>query len=385
MKRPQAKATASKKDRTPYFVISVQNSDRIGSKQNQSSSSSSSSKNSKKGISANQNIPPATALNDNKNSTANSTRSDTNGTVHVLVVAHPDDESMFFLPTITSLQQLGETVWILCLTTGNYDGLGDTRKAELSKVCRLLRIPKLIQLEMKDSTTTDKENNEGKNRTSSRGIQDHPTEAWSLDVVAAELEKALSVALRSTGIPYQKVVLITFDTDGVSGHINHRDTYLGVRNLVFQQQQQRLDLVTTTYTTQNGNSRKKNQSQPSSSKPATTSLPPLEAWKLDTVHFLPGKYLPVVGWCLCLLSFCCLWKPTCSSLPKQSTTSSTIESNNNHSTTDANSDVVHTYRSGDPLLSWKAMATHQSQFVWYRRLFVVFSCYTFVNKLRPVQ
>lgn len=35
----------------------------------------------------------------------------------------------------------------------------------------------------------------------------------------------------------------------------------------------------------------------------------------------------------------------------------------------------------DPVPSWKAMSAHWSQFVWFRRLFVVFSVYTFVNHL----
>ena len=37
-----------------------------------------------------------------------------------------------------------------------------------------------------------------------------------------------------------------------------------------------------------------------------------------------------------------------------------------------------------PLWNYNAMALHQSQFVWYRRLFVVFSRYTFINTFRPL-
>ena len=380
-------ASASKRERPPYFVISVQPcSDQEGDANNN-----------------NNNRVPTKSANGNNNNNNNN-----NDTVHVLVMAHPDDESMFFLPTIRSLQEAGETVWILCLTTGNYDGLGNTRKLELSNVCRLLGIPKLIQVEMnpKNSTDTDNDgddddddddNDEGGNHhsnsersTRSSTLQDHPTEAWSLDVVSAELEKVLSVALRSTtstttpsdssskSVPcaFKRVVLITFDMDGVSGHVNHRDTYLGVRNLVLQQQRQRFHL---------------GAQHRSSKRSGLLLLPPLEAWKLDTVHFLPVKYLPVAGWCLYLMSLCRLWKPTCSPLPRQpqqhylpftNDASNTAFDNTNF---DANNTMEHTYRSADPMLSWKAMATHQSQFVWYRRLFVVFSCYTFVNKLRPVQ
>ena len=43
------------------------------------------------------------------------------------------------------------------------------------------------------------------------------------------------------------------------------------------------------------------------------------------------------------------------------------------------------YRLQQPALNWRAMASHTSQFVWYRRLFVVFSCYTYVNRLKRRQ
>ena len=39
------------------------------------------------------------------------------------------------------------------------------------------------------------------------------------------------------------------------------------------------------------------------------------------------------------------------------------------------------YASIDPALNYRAMQAHFSQFVWYRRLFVLFSRYTFLNTL----
>lgn len=41
------------------------------------------------------------------------------GTV-LLVTAHPDDETVFFAPTITALHSLGHEVFLLCLTTGGH-------------------------------------------------------------------------------------------------------------------------------------------------------------------------------------------------------------------------------------------------------------------------
>ena len=36
----------------------------------------------------------------------------------LLVIAHPDDECMFFGPTIQTLNVLGNTINILCMTSG---------------------------------------------------------------------------------------------------------------------------------------------------------------------------------------------------------------------------------------------------------------------------
>jgi len=52
-----------------------------------------------------------------------------------LLIAHPDDEAMFFAPTLLALTrpELGNHLKILCLSSGNEDGLGETRKKELVK------------------------------------------------------------------------------------------------------------------------------------------------------------------------------------------------------------------------------------------------------------
>ena len=59
----------------------------------------------------------------------------------LLVTAHPDDEAMFFAPTILSLSKktsLG--LFHLCLSSGNADGLGAIRKAELTNSLDVLGI-----------------------------------------------------------------------------------------------------------------------------------------------------------------------------------------------------------------------------------------------------
>ena len=52
-----------------------------------------------------------------------------------LLIAHPDDEAMFFSPTVLALARpnTGNHFKILCLSSGNAEGLGETRKKELVK------------------------------------------------------------------------------------------------------------------------------------------------------------------------------------------------------------------------------------------------------------
>ena len=65
----------------------------------------------------------------------------------LLVIAHPDDEAMFFVPTIAHLVESGAQVHILCLSSGNYDGLGAVRSLELQASARVLRATKAVCVE----------------------------------------------------------------------------------------------------------------------------------------------------------------------------------------------------------------------------------------------
>lgn len=60
---------------------------------------------------------------------------------YLLVIAHPDDESMFFVPTIENLLEKGCEIFILCLTCGNANGFGIKRMKELYSLTRYLHIP----------------------------------------------------------------------------------------------------------------------------------------------------------------------------------------------------------------------------------------------------
>ncbi len=60
----------------------------------------------------------------------------------LLVIAHPDDETMFFGPTLLGLcRQRGADVHLLCLSNGDYRQKGRVRKKELYRACTVLGLP----------------------------------------------------------------------------------------------------------------------------------------------------------------------------------------------------------------------------------------------------
>lgn len=59
----------------------------------------------------------------------------------VLVIAHPDDECMFFTPALLQLRQ-SHVPHILCLSNGGYDGLGEVRSIELRLSGQTLGVPR---------------------------------------------------------------------------------------------------------------------------------------------------------------------------------------------------------------------------------------------------
>ena len=56
------------------------------------------------------------------------------------MIAHPDDEAMFFAPTILTMHDKSH-LHLICLSVGNNDGLGKVREKELYKSCAVLGIP----------------------------------------------------------------------------------------------------------------------------------------------------------------------------------------------------------------------------------------------------
>uniref|UniRef100_A0A8D2LE43 N-acetylglucosaminylphosphatidylinositol deacetylase n=1 Tax=Varanus komodoensis TaxID=61221 RepID=A0A8D2LE43_VARKO len=84
----------------------------------------------------------------------------------LFVTAHPDDEAMFFAPTILCLARA--ELWLLCGSTGNYYHQGDIRKKELLESCMALGIP------LSHVTIVDH-----------RDLPDHPSAEWDTQLLSA--------------------------------------------------------------------------------------------------------------------------------------------------------------------------------------------------------
>jgi N-acetylglucosaminylphosphatidylinositol deacetylase len=112
----------------------------------------------------------------------------------LFLTAHPDDEAMFFTPTIKGLHDLGYKLYILCLSTGNGDGLGKVREKELEVAAKGLGFTGW-------KTIDDEKLQDGKNKE------------WKTEDIIRHLEKEFEER--------EYKGLITFDNKGVSGHSNH--------------------------------------------------------------------------------------------------------------------------------------------------------------------
>ncbi|KAL4920449.1 putative deacetylase LmbE-like domain-containing protein [Aspergillus aurantiobrunneus] len=147
-----------------------------------------------------------------------------------LLIAHPDDEAMFFAPTLLALTkpELGNHIKILCLSSGDADGLGHIRQDELVKSAKRLGIRKDSDVLVLDDPR----------------FQDSMAIEWSKADIASLLSTTFAPNTNSSTKSTRKQnakdngnsqptatidVLLTFDADGISNHPNHRSLYHGAR------------------------------------------------------------------------------------------------------------------------------------------------------------
>lgn len=136
----------------------------------------------------------------------------------ILLIAHPDDEAMFFSPTLLALTDpaLGNHLKILCLSTGNADGLGETRKKELVESAMKLGVRRKEDVFVLENGR----------------FRDGMDQDWNTTEIAQVLADAFVPASPKPQPLQDKPsatidVLITFDAGGVSNHPNHRALYAG--------------------------------------------------------------------------------------------------------------------------------------------------------------
>lgn len=215
------------------------------------------------------------------------------------MIAHPDDESMFFSPALTTLERDGERAVVLCLSSGDACGLGETRKRELVKACRVLGVKEddVVIIEHPD-------------------LKDGSTKPWPPEVVSSHVRDFV----KKSGVK----TLLTFDELGVSGHADHAAVNRGVSRFL--------------------------QLKAAGVDDDGTAL---DAFALTTTGIV-RKYSGLLDVPLSLAT----------AYPQP---------------------LGASFWSFDPRKAWRAMVAHRSQFVWYRRLFVVFSRYAYVNTFRRMQ
>lgn len=181
----------------------------------------------------------------------------------ILLIAHPDDESMFFSPTLQALTSphLQNHLKILCMSTGDSEGLGATRRLELERAAVTLGVRRKEDVFVLDdarfrdgmqedwkpeevarvlasafaphlngSSELEKEKEKEKDKDKDRRKSKSSKSSKS----AASSGGAIPPPQSSEGPRATIDVLITFDSRGVSGHPNHKALYHGAREFVTQ-------------------------------------------------------------------------------------------------------------------------------------------------------
>ena len=121
----------------------------------------------------------------------------------LVVVAHPDDECLFFSPTILGLISRGKQAHLLVFSTGNSESLGPIREKELNQSCQQLQIDlsRCLCLNL-------------------TGLQDNPHQWWPKENISSIVHQYVH--------KNQIDLLITFDRRGISGHVNHKSLAIGI-------------------------------------------------------------------------------------------------------------------------------------------------------------
>ncbi|XP_006458652.1 hypothetical protein AGABI2DRAFT_183645 [Agaricus bisporus var. bisporus H97] len=247
----------------------------------------------------------------------------------LFLTAHPDDECLFFAPTILGLNRTETNLYALSLSIGNADGLGAVRREEYHRSYDVLGIPH-----------------------EQRWIVDHPklqdnfTSSWDPKVISKEINHYI--------LSNEIDTILTFDSAGISSHPNHISLPYGVAHLI-----QHLDSL---------------------------DRPTPRLYTLTTVPLF-AKYTSILA--PLLAKFDVVLARVVDRLINLTGNKSALSSILPVRISDPPSKAraVPMFVSGIPeyVRALKAMRMHESQLVWFRWLYVSFSRYMWVNDWQEVK
>ena len=257
----------------------------------------------------------------------------------LIVIAHPDDESMFFVPAIDALQssKMCSETHILCCSTGNSEGKGSIRAGELVSSAKVLGI-----------------------REQNIAILDHYAlrdgmhEKWDSLAVATAVSAAVRKIIESQGNSRKSnlnsnsnsegVCIVTFDAKGISGHPNHSAVFRGVEEFL----QSSADLY------------------------------------ISSNHFVVCYKLETVSTFRKFSSIFDISTSFCIHLLKKALTTCNYNQKNDLYPKSVDWPDILLLIGGGIKLTHLAMMEHKSQYIWWRQLFVIFSRYSFINTLSRI-
>ncbi|GAB1196912.1 hypothetical protein APSETT444_006192 [Aspergillus pseudonomiae] len=248
---------------------------------------------------------------------------------------------MFFAPTVLALTkpELGNHLKILCLSSGDADGLGHIRKKELQKSAVHLGLRNESDVLIVDDPAR---------------FPDSMSATWSESDVSSLLASAFAPEMgeaqpgsRKRGATGDKPpiatidVLLTFDRHGISNHPNHRSLYHGAVHFLRTLMKD---------------------------KPGYTC--PISLYTLTTTNIL-RKYIGVLD------------APLSMARGAVDALSSSLRGSSRTSKEDPPARLLFVSSVGEWMTAQSAMVkAHQSQMVWFRYGWITFGRYMAVNDLK---
>ncbi len=208
-----------------------------------------------------------------------------------ILIAHPDDETMFFMPIFKNLlNNNNNLIFLLCMSNGNADGLGNIRELELQRLVSFIGLNRSNILCINSSD-----------------LPDSMLIDWNINII----QKYLDSFVRNNNIN----CIITFDSYGISGHKNHIALNKAIKS----------------FKTSNSN---------------------ISYYELITTNII-RKYMGLLDCIYSVLEYIVFGN-------------------------------IYVFFHFSPYFVHECMKCHFSQYVWYRKLFIIFSRYTTINTIKQI-